>query len=86
EWVEEAPSGGRGGILPLDDFGSITFSNASAVKDGKTVNLTQAHAQPITMINGRGQSLVSPSPIAEGGAAFTVTRTANSSTPSRLFP
>lgn len=79
EWIEEAPSGGRGGVLPLDNFGSITFSSASAVKDGKTVNLTQADASPITMINGSRQPVATTSQITPDGAGFTVTRTANSS-------
>jgi hypothetical protein len=78
EWIEEAPSGGRGGVLPLDNFGSITFTNASAVKDGKTVNLSQADAHPITMINGSRQPIATPSQIAPDGSGFTVTRTANS--------
>ncbi|MBV8086347.1 MAG: hypothetical protein JO247_16190 [Chloroflexi bacterium] len=79
EWIEEAPSGGRGGIMPLDNFGSIQFSNASAVKDGQTVNLQQAGAQPITMINAGDQPLVTPSVIGNDGSSFTVTRTSNSS-------
>ena len=32
EWVEEAPSGGRGGVLPLDNFGTIQFTDGSAMK------------------------------------------------------
>jgi hypothetical protein len=77
EWIEEAPSGGRGGVMPLDNFGSISFSNASAVKDGQTVNLSQAGAQPITMINGSQQPLVTPAAIGSDGSSFTLTRTSN---------
>ena len=80
EWIEEAPSGGRGGIMPLDNFGTIQFSKATAVKDGQTVNLTQAGAQPITMINASDQPLVTPSVLGSDGASFTVTRTSNSPT------
>ena len=78
DWIEEAPSGGRGGILPLDNFGSIAFSNATAVKDGQNVNLTQAGASPITMINRSRQPLVTPSAITSDGSGFTVSRTSNS--------
>jgi len=74
------PSGGRGGILPLDKFGSISFSSASAVKDGQTVNLSQASAQPITMINGNDQPLVTPAAIGADGSSFTLTRTDNAPT------
>jgi hypothetical protein len=79
EWIEEAPSGGRGGIMPLDNFGTIQFSNATAVEDGKTVNLKQAGAQPVTMINASDQPLVTPSVIGSDGASFTATRTTNNS-------
>src|SRR5581483_8886647 len=51
EWVIEAPSG-RGGIAPLDNFGRVQITSAAAVKDGASVSLADAGAQPITMING----------------------------------
>jgi Peptidase A4 family len=79
EWIEEAPSGRRG-IVPLADFGSITFSGATAVKQGATINLSQASARPITMINGSNQPIAIPSAVAADGAGFTVTRTDNSAT------
>ncbi len=79
EWVEEAPSGGRS-ILPLDNFGSIHFTDAVAVRDHQTLTLSQLGGQPVSMTNGRGQPLAIPSAISDGGAGFLVTRTANSST------
>ncbi|MBV8085458.1 MAG: hypothetical protein JO247_11650 [Chloroflexi bacterium] len=75
EWIEEAPSGGRGGIMPIDSFGSITFSDAATVKDGNQDNLQQAGAQPITMINRNNEPLVQPSAVTSDGGGFTVTRT-----------
>jgi hypothetical protein len=77
EWIEEAPSG-RGGMLPLDDFGSVTFTDASAIKSGGALNLTQANAQSITMTNDGNQPVVTTSSISGDGAGFTVTRTENS--------
>jgi hypothetical protein len=74
EWVEEAPSG-QGGILPIDDFGTIAFSNASATKAGQTVNLTQANAQPISLLGASGQALAVPSAIGADGTSFSVART-----------
>lgn len=35
EWIEEAPSSSRG-VLPLANFGSVTFSNAQATISGTT--------------------------------------------------
>lgn len=73
EWIEEAPSSGRG-VVPLDDFGSVRFASASARKDGKDVDLKQAGAKPVTMADSSGQTLASPSAIGGDGGSFTVTR------------
>ncbi len=74
EWVQEAPSMGRGTVA-LDQFGAIHFSGAGAVRDGKAQDLSALGAQAITMINGARQPLATPSVIAGDGASFTVTRT-----------
>jgi Peptidase A4 family len=75
EWVVEAPSASGAGILPLDNFGSIQFSAASATENGQTVDLNQSHAQPISMLGGSGQTLAVPSSIGGDGASFNVSRT-----------
>lgn len=76
EWVEEAPSSGRGGgVLPLDNFGSVDFSAASAVQDGQTVTIAAARARAITMLGSADQPLAVPSPLSADGAGFTVART-----------
>lgn len=79
EWVQEAPSVGRGTVA-LDQFGSLNFTNAKAVRDGKTLDLRDLGAQAITMINGTRQALAQPSVIGADGASFTVTRTDAQST------
>jgi hypothetical protein len=81
EWVEEAPSGGRS-QLPLDNFGTVSFSNASATENGQTVNLQQAGAKSITMKGSGGQTLATPSQVGGDGASFSVNRTSANSTPS----
>jgi hypothetical protein len=80
EWVEEAPSG-QSGILPIDNFGSVNFTAASATQAGQTVNLTQAGAQPISLLGANGQALAVPSAIGSDGSSFTVARTSAPSTP-----
>ena len=80
EWIEEAPSDGRG-ILPLTEFGSVTFTGASAVKNGQSLNLTQASAAPIIMVNSNNEPTATTSAISPDGSSFTVTRTQNSATP-----
>jgi hypothetical protein len=74
EWIEEAPSGSSG-VLPLDQFNSVSFSSASATQNGQTVDLTQASAQAITMLNSNNQPLAVPSGIASDGSSFSVART-----------
>jgi hypothetical protein len=76
EWVEEAPSGGRGGgVLPLDNFGTVQFSNASTVKDGQTDTIAAAGGRPITMDGNNDQALAVPSNLGDDGASFSVSRT-----------
>ena len=75
EWIEEAPAG-RSGVLPLDNFGSVSFSGATATENGQTVDLAQTGAQPITMLNATNQALAVPSTVGTDGSSFEVARTA----------
>jgi Peptidase A4 family len=80
EWVQEAPSIGRG-LVSLDQFGTLRFSGAAAVRDGKTMSLSDLGAKAITMINGQGQAIAQPSTIASDGSSFTIARTDALSSP-----
>jgi hypothetical protein len=83
EWIEEAPASSNG-ILPLDNFSSVAFTSASAVKDDQTVDLSTAGVQPVAMLNASGQPLAVPSAIGSDGSSFTVSRTsASATTPTR---
>jgi Peptidase A4 family/PDZ domain len=75
EWIQEAPFAGRRGILPLNGFGTLTFSDAGATQDGQSLNLAQAGARPISMYGPSGQTLAVPSPLGPDGASFSVART-----------
>ena len=79
EWVQEAPSVNRG-TVPLDDFGTVKFQAASAVRDGRSLELASLGVQAITMINGDRQPIAIPSVIGSDGASFAVSRTQNPST------
>jgi hypothetical protein len=81
EWVQEAPSSNRG-LLPLTDFGKVTFTDASAVRDGASRDLAELDAKAITMVNGLRQPLAVPSEVSADGDGFTVTRTENPNTQS----
>ena len=74
EWIEEAPTGTRRQI-PLDNFGSISISSASTIKNGQTLTPSDAQARPIAMGNEDGATLASPSVLDSDGASFTVSRT-----------
>jgi hypothetical protein len=74
EWVQEAPSTGKGVVL-LDRFGTVRFTNATAALNGQTVTAAAAAAKAVTMVNNKsGVTLATPSPLGTDGASFTVTR------------
>ncbi len=75
EWIEEAPASGRLTILPLDSFGSVTFTSATTVENGQTSTIAQTGAKPLAMDNGAGQVLAQASNLDANGTGFTVTRT-----------
>jgi hypothetical protein len=80
EWIEEAPSAGRGGILPLDNVGTVNFTNATAVANGQTQNLSQLGAQPIELDNSSGQALLTTAAVGSDGTSFSVSRTSTADT------
>lgn len=74
EWIEEAPSTLRS-IYPLDNFGMINFTNATAIENGQSVGIAQTSPQPVTMANQFREALATPSDIGNDGASFSVERT-----------
>jgi len=74
EWVVEAPTvGGR--QASLADFGTITFTNASATINSVTgpINDSAWQNEAIDMVTSRGSLLDSTSALNSGGTGFTVT-------------
>ncbi len=84
EWVEEMPSSNFG-FIPLDNFGSIKFTDGYTTKNSVQVTLAKAGAQPITMITYNRQALATPSTLASNGTDFTVARSNVTSAPSIAF-
>ena len=74
EWIEEAPSTRRR-VLPLAQFGSLTFNTASAVKDGQSLTIADLGARAISLVDDSGRALAVPSPLSPDGASFTISRT-----------
>jgi hypothetical protein len=86
EWIEEAPSASRGGVLPLDNFGTVTFSNGSTLKNGQTESIAAAGATGISMIGANRQALAVPSSLGSDGASFSVSRTTAAATSQATGP
>ena len=78
EWIEEAPSADTG-VMPLDSFGSVTFTDGLTTENGSTRSIATSNAQAVTMDNEANQALTSTSVLNSGGDGFTVSRTSASS-------
>jgi cation transport ATPase len=55
---------------------AVSVSQATAVMNGETVSVSDAGAQPITLMGRQGAGLAHPSPLGSDGASFDVVRTA----------
>jgi hypothetical protein len=75
EWIAEAPSSGH--VLPLADFGTATFTGASATGGGTTGSISAFTNDPITMATKTGQVKASTSALSPDGSSFTVTWQSN---------
>jgi hypothetical protein len=75
EWIVEAPSSSSGGVLPLANFGTVTFAKATATINGTSGPIDGAkwQAAEITMVSGSTVE-ASPSALTDSGAtsSFTV--------------
>lgn len=72
EWIEEDPSYANGQLMPLDNFGTISFSAATTTIGGVSTSLAGAKSQPITLVDGSGHVLAAPSQITSDGKGFSV--------------
>ncbi len=77
EWIMEAPW--SGGVLPLSNFGTISFSNANATINGHTGSINDSTWQndKITMTNESGTPKATPSDLSNGGSSFNVAWNSN---------
>lgn len=83
DWVEEMPVE-VGGIVGLDNFGSIHFTSGYAIKNGEPVTIATSGAEPLTMDNSEGMTVAAPSELDASGTSFSVLRTSAASTPLAL--
>ncbi len=66
-------------LVPLDNFGSVNFTNASTVANGSSLTIASSGATALNMLNDDIQALAVPSGLGSDGSSFTVTRTQASS-------
>src|SRR2546429_5548491 len=75
EWIAEAPSS-SGGILPLADFGTVSFSSCTATvgKATRAIGSFGSSVQVITMVSNSGAIKAQPSSLSgTNGDSFSVT-------------
>ncbi len=74
EWIAEAPTNGRNRLLPLADFGPVTFTHATATVNGESGPISGAgwEYQPIIMASRSGSLKATPSGLTADGTAFSV--------------
>jgi len=75
EWIAEAPSS-SGGVLPLADFGTVSFSADTATVSGVTgaIGSFGSSVQVITMVSSSGAVKAQPSSLSgTNGDSFSVT-------------
>jgi hypothetical protein len=74
EWIAEAPSS-SGGVLPLANFGTVSFSSSAATISGTpgTIGSFGNAVQQITMVTSSGTVKAQPSALSTSGDSFSVT-------------
>jgi hypothetical protein len=72
EWVAEAPSS-MSGVLPLANFGTVTFTGCSATIGGNTGSITSFQNDAITMVTSGGTTKAYPHDLSIDGNGFQVT-------------
>lgn len=72
EWIEEDPTAASNQLLPLDNFGMVSFTSGSTTVNGFNANILSSHAQPITMVNQSKLIMAKPSSTMSSGTSFNV--------------
>lgn len=73
EWIEEDPSN-TSGLVPLDTFGAVTFTNGATTVNGTSESISAASGSPITMVDTKGKAIVTPGALTGNGESFVVTQ------------
>jgi autotransporter-associated beta strand protein len=82
EWIAEAPTSSLSGVLPLANFGSVTFTAASSTLNGDTGSISAFTNDAIDLEASTGHYSATTSYLNSSGNSFTVTVTPQ---PSSLY-
>lgn len=74
EWIEEDPSYANGQLVPLDNFGTVTFTSATATVDGVPESISAASPSAFTMVTQSPNPTPMATPSSISSTGFTVTR------------
>lgn len=72
EWIEEDPSYAFRRQIPLDYFGSVSFTGGTTTSNGTNLSIVGSNAEPVTMLNATGTPVSTPSVLS--GGSFSITR------------
>jgi hypothetical protein len=72
EWIQEDPSYPDGSLVLLDNFGTVSFTNAIATMNGTTSSAAASNASQIILIGQGGASGHGGTPSTVNGSSFTV--------------
>lgn len=72
EWIMEAPSD-EYGILPMADYGTVSFADCEATLRGVTGPISDGSWQNEAITASDDDTLSTPSGLTSGGTAFTIT-------------
>jgi hypothetical protein len=74
EWIEEDPSYTNGSLVPLDNFGTVSFSGGYTTIDDTSNSISNSDANEVIMVSNSGQTEATPSVVGSDGTSFSVTR------------
>jgi S1-C subfamily serine protease len=87
EWIQGLPaSKDKAGLTSFDAYNSVSFSNASTVKDGQNRSLNELGPVAVMMTDAAGQLLATPSDVDQTGSGFGIARVVPAPAPAPPSP
>ena len=74
EWIQEDPSSGFHRLIPLDNFGSVAFSDGYDIINGVSKDILNSGPSLINMVSGSDAPVATTSSLGSDGASFSITQ------------